>query len=104
MSAVEKSEGTDGVERIPAKPRQQIVSDELRRLRDALLAACPPEAEVSFQFENALHVHIDVRNVEHMTMVEALLPGMGAGLFSDLQRGDSPHRPFFHRITARVDR
>lgn len=104
MSAVEKSDGTDGIERIPARPRQQVVTDELGRIREALLAACPPEAVVSFNFEDVLQVHIDVRNVEHVTIVEAMLPRMGANLFSDLQRGRSPQRPFFHRISARVDR
>ncbi|PTD26352.1 hypothetical protein CV103_04550 [Sphingomonas fennica] len=69
-----------------------------------LIDACPPEAIVSFHYESALHVHIDVRNLEHVTIVEALLPTLGAGIFHDIQRGNSPQHPFFHRVSARVDR
>ena len=104
MGVADTSDGTDGVERIPPRPRALVVTDELRRLRDSLRAACPPEAIISFDFESALHVHIAVRNMEHVTMVEALLPQMGAGLFSQLQRGRSPKHPFFHRVSALVDR
>lgn len=102
MSAVEKNDGPEGVERFPVKQRQPIVSDELGRIKEALLAACPPEAVVSFHYEDDLNVHIDVRNVEHMTIVEAMLPGVSPGLFTDLQRGRSPQRPFFHRVSARM--
>ena len=104
MGAVEKSSNADGVERIPAKPRTQAVSDELRRIKESLVAACPPEAIVTFQFDDALSVHIDVRSLEHVTVVEALLPAMGAGMFHDLQRARAPNRPFFHRVSALVDR
>ncbi|ARS27671.1 hypothetical protein [Sphingomonas sp. KC8] len=104
MSAVDVSTETGGVERIPSAPRPNIVSDELRRIAAMLIDACPPETDVSFHFEDALYVHIDVRNLEHVTIVEAILPKLGAGIFHDIQRGSAPHRPFFHRVSARVDR
>src|SRR3546814_8544553 len=70
MGAVEKISNADGVERIPAKPRTQAVSDELRRIKESLVAACPPEAIVTFQFDDALSVHIDVRSLEHVRSEE----------------------------------
>ncbi|SNS39805.1 hypothetical protein SAMN06295912_105218 [Sphingomonas laterariae] len=103
MSAVEKSGNVAGVERLPSKPRSTAISDELRRITETLIAVCPQEAIVTFSYEGRLEVHIDVRNLEHVTLVEAILPTLGAGMFSNIQRGISPPHPFFHRVSADVE-
>lgn len=69
-----------------------------------LKAACPEQATISFDFDGRLHVHIDVHHLEDLLKVEAMLPVLGAGIFHDLTRGDTPHHPFSHRLSAIVDR
>ncbi|WP_380873562.1 hypothetical protein ACFB49_42300 [Sphingomonas sp. DBB INV C78] len=104
MAEAEKNASAGRISRIPSKPRAKIVSDELQKISALLVDACPSEAIVSFSYEGELRVHIDVRNLEHVTLVEAILPTLGAGLFNDIRRGSSPEHPFFHRVTADVDR
>jgi len=92
------------VEHLPNHSRSTIVSDELCRIMAILQESCPPDAIISFHFDGKLHVHIDIRNMEYITGVEAVLPKLGAGLFHDIRRGPTPHRPFHHRISALVER
>jgi hypothetical protein len=85
------------------------VSAELTKILDALRVACPAHAEISFDFDGALHVHVDVRNLEDVARIESILPTLYMGLptlymgiFDDIRRNSIPHRPFFHRVSATV--
>ena len=92
------------VERLPAASQSTLVTDELNRVLAMLREACPKQSQISFDFDGRLHVHIDVRKREEVILVEAMLPTMGLGLFHSISRGETPHHPFFHRISAIVDR
>lgn len=80
------------------------VSDELNRILTLLRDACPENSHVSFDFDGRLHVHIDVRKREDVTIVEMILSKLGAGLFYGISRSGTPHHPFFHRVSAIVAR
>ena len=92
------------LERFPVRSRANFVSDELGTILASLVEACPPRANISFYFDGKLHVHIDVRAVEDVTFVEALLPSIGAGMFHTIKRGSTPGHAFFHRVSALVQR
>lgn len=104
MGAKESPVEAGSVEHLPSQPRQNMISDELRRIMTMIQEVCPPEAVISFHFDEKLYVHIDVRNMEYVTGIEAILPKLGAGLFHDIRRGPTPHRPFLHRVSALVER
>lgn len=87
-----------------ANQRRSRITDELNEILTMLKDACPDNAIVSFDFDGRLHVHIDVHTLEDLLKVEGILPVLGAGIFHDLGRGDTPHHPFFHRLSAIVDR
>lgn len=90
-------------ERLPDQ-RSSLITDELNKILAMLQGACPEDAIISFDFDGRLHVHIDVRNFEDLLKVEGLLPVLGGGIFRDVTRGDTPHHPFHHRLSAIVDR
>ena len=92
------------VERLPGAFSPTVVSDELRRIRALLQAVCPGDSIISFDFDGRLQVHIDVRKREEVMLIQALLPTLEMGLFNNINLGNTPHRPFFHRITAEVAR
>ena len=92
------------VERLPAASQSTVVSDELNRILAILRDACPDQALINFDFDGRLHLHIDVRNREDVILIESMLPTMGMGLFHTISNGETPHHPFFHRISAIVDR
>lgn len=91
------------VERLPDQ-RSTMVTDELNKILDMVKGACPDSAIVSFDFDGRLHVHVDLHNFEDLLKVEGMLPFLGGGMFHDLTRGETPHRPFHHRLSAIVDR
>jgi hypothetical protein len=39
---------------------------------------------------------------EEVMLLESLMPGIGGGLLHSLVHGATPHRPFFHRLSALV--
>jgi hypothetical protein len=90
----------DGCEQFPTPPRSTPVTDELNRIVGLLRDIVPSDATISFDFNGKLQVHIDLARREDVTLVEALLPRVGAGLFQDLRRSSTPHRPFSHRVSA----
>ncbi len=92
------------VEPFPTPSPSAAVSDELNRILTMLRQACPRDSQISFDFDGKLHVHIDVRNREEVALVESMLPAIGLGLFHGITRGGTPHHPFFHRVSALVDR
>ncbi|QIK97114.1 hypothetical protein G7076_02295 [Sphingomonas sp. HDW15A] len=85
-------------------PPPTFVSDELARLTVVLREFCPPEAIVTFEYDGRLKLHIDVREVQDVARLEAVLPSLCGGIFHDTQRGLSAHHSFFHRISAAVAR
>jgi len=91
------------VERLPEQ-RSRLVTDELNKILTMLKGACPDDAIVSFDFDGRLHVHVDVHSFEDLLKVEGILPILGGGMFHGLTRGETPHRPFHHRLSAIVDR
>lgn len=91
------------MENSPA-PRSKVISEELGKILAILREASPKDATVSFDFDGILHAHIDVRRAEEVSQLKAILPTLGAGLFHDISVGATPHHPFFHRLTARIDR
>ena len=95
---------TGSVERLPVALQSTTITDELNRILTMLREACPAMAKISFDFDGKLHVHIDVRKREDVTLIEAMLPSLGLGLFHSISRGDTPHHPFYHRVSAQVDR
>lgn len=95
---------TSSVERLPNSSQSTMVSDELSRLLAMLKDACPRDALIRFDFDGRLHVHIDVRKREEVTIVETVLPMVGLGIFHSISRSGTPHHPFFHRVSALVDR
>ena len=90
------------VERFPSTDRSTPVSDELDRLARLLREACPEGAVISFSFSDKLQAHIDVRKREQVMVVQMILPTLQPGLFRDVSLGGTPHRPFYHRISALV--
>ena len=99
-----ESEGREGsVENFPAA-RSKLISEELGKIFKILRDAAPSDATVSFDFDGTLHAHIDVRRAEEVSQLKAILPTLGAGLFHDISVGATPHHPFFHRLTAKIDR
>lgn len=94
----------ENVEPFPSQSPSRTVSDELDRLIDLVRSICPADAKISFHYDSRLHLHIDIRRLEDVSAIETMLPTLGAGLFHDIQRGPTPHQPFFHRVSAFVDR
>jgi hypothetical protein len=92
------------VGQISAPAKTAFVSDELKRITDAVAALCPDDAEISFEYDGRLRINVDLRKIEDLVRFEILLPGMCGGIFSDAQRGMVENRPFLHRLTALVDR
>lgn len=104
MSADSESVRTGSIESLPSQPRPKVISEELGRIAELVHGVAPADSVISFSFDKSLHVHIDVRKLEDVTRLEAVLPTLGAGLFSEIQRGSAPHHSFFHRLSALVDR
>lgn len=99
----EKTEEINKIERL--RPQQlHTVTEELTAILSMLRAVCPADAVINFDFDGKLHVHIDVRKLEDLQKVEALLPRLAGGMFQDLTRGQAVHHPFFHRLSAAVNR
>lgn len=92
---------TSTVEPFPTQ-HSTTVSGELNRILGMLRDVSPKDATISFDFDGQLHVNVDVRRREEVTLLESVLPLLGCGLFHSLSRGATPHHPFFHRISALV--
>jgi hypothetical protein len=93
---------TNAVELFPALHPSSRITDELTRILAMLRDLAPRDAVISFDFDGKLHVHIDVRKREEVTVIEAVLPTLDGGRFGQLSRGATPHHPFFHRVSAVV--
>lgn len=94
----------DSVETFPGLVPSTEITDELIRLRSMVHEICPPDAMICFDFDDRLHLHIDVRNQVDVALIEARLPTLGSGLFYAITHGSTPHHRFFHRVSALVAR
>ena len=99
-----KADPSIDVEQLPTPVKSNIISDELARLLGAVQAVCPRDAKITFDYGGTLHLHIDVRNLEDVARLEVLLPTLCGNIFANFQRGPVDNHPFFHRLTASVDR
>ena len=96
--------GRADIDHLPTPAKATIISDELGRLLSAVRAISPANANVTFDFNGKLHLHIDVRNLEDVLRLEMSLPNLCGGIFADLRRGSVDNHPFLHRLSASVDR
>ena len=92
------------VDELPLPARSKVISNELARLSGAVQAISPLDANITFDFNGTLHLHIDVRHLEDVARLEILLPTLCGGIFSNFRRGPVDNHPFQHRLTALVDR
>ena len=92
------------VESFPALAMSTAVSDELGRILELLTSEFPQAVEIGFSFSGKLQVHIDVRSLEEITILDAKLPTMAGGLFSEVRYGGTPGHAFLHRVSAKVAR
>lgn len=103
MPSEQRIAATGNVERLPSQ-KSSNVTDELEKIRSMLKEACPDNAVITFHFDGKLYAHIDVHNWDDLLAIEKALPAIGAGIFHSISRGDTPHHPFFHRLSAIVER
>lgn len=95
----------NSVEIFPPAVPASIVTDELCKLLEMLKDACPRATSIGFDFDGRLRVHIDMRSRAEIDVIETVLPHLGGGaMFYGLTIGATPHHPFHHRLSARVNR
>lgn len=92
------------VDQLPIPARSTVITDELTRLAGAVRAASPKDAAVTFDFDDTLEMHVDVRNLEDIARLEVLLPTLCGNIFANSRRGSVNNHPFLHRLTVSVDR
>lgn len=92
------------IEPFPQPPRTSSIADELGKLLELLRSEFPKAINIRFEFDGKLKLHIDVRTGEEVSTAEEKLATLCAGTFSQIHHGATPHHPFFHRVTALVDR
>lgn len=85
-------------------PKELAVTEELRDLAHLVEDACPCKTKVSFSFDEALHIAIDVRTIEEVNIVETTLPMLAGGVFQHVMRTSIPNHAFLKRVTATVYR
>lgn len=91
------------VEPFPQSAQSARVIDDLGKMLELLRQEMPDSAKIHLEFDGKLHVHIDVRKGEDVTLVEARLPGLFGGLFSNVHHGSTPGHAFLHRVSAWAD-
>lgn len=91
----------DNVNAFPARQPMPL-TDELNRILNFVRGSCPHGSTINFSFDGRLHVHIDVRRLEDVTLIEAVLPNLEPKLFYGWSRTATPHHSFFHRVSATV--
>lgn len=91
------------VERLPIAERSSQITDELNRLMALLRELAPAGSTVSVDFDGKLHAHIHVRKREDVMMLERQLSVMDHGRFHSISVGNTPNRPFHHRVSALVE-
>lgn len=78
------------------------LSAELEFLFSAVRDACPPTAVISLSFDGRLNLLIDVQSHQEAATVEAILPTLANGAFTQIHRSGTPHQPFRRRVVAFV--
>ena len=93
------------VDALPEVAQPTVVSDELGRIHRLLHDAFPDVHHICFEFNGKLSVHMDTRRKEQVALIQERLPYLAGGrLFSEVRRGETPRRPFEHRVSALVAR
>ncbi|AIT78719.1 hypothetical protein [Novosphingobium pentaromativorans] len=92
------------VEPFPQATRAISIAEELGKLLEILKSEFPKAIKVFFEFDGKLKLHIDVRTGEEVSTAAARLGSLCGGIFNNIHNGATPHHPFFHRVTAEVDR
>lgn len=93
------------VDALPEVAQPTFVSDELGRLHSLLRDAFPDVHQITFEFDGKLSVHMDTRKKEQVALIRERLPYLvGGRLFSQVRTGETPKRPFDHRVSAVVAR
>lgn len=93
------------VDSLPEVAQPTVVSDELGRLHGLLREAFPDVHHITFEFDGKLLVHMDTRRKEQVALIQERLPYLvGGRLFSQVRTGETPKRPFDHRVSAVVAR
>jgi hypothetical protein len=85
-----------------ARARLAAVSDELNTILYLLREEFPDAVQISIDFDGDLRVHIDVRSHGEVAAVEASLPELEEGIFSEVRIGSAPRHPFLRRISALI--
>jgi hypothetical protein len=100
----ETSDEGPAVERLSAQTPVSI-SEELSKLLAMVRAHAPDDAKIGIDFDGKLHLRVDVRNGEHVKVLEEALPTLGTGdIFHRIEVGATPGHPFSHRVSALIDR
>ncbi|WFL76169.1 hypothetical protein P7228_09160 [Altererythrobacter arenosus] len=94
----------ENIEEIATRSHAKPVTEELSKLKEALKSEFPKAVWIEFEFRQQLRIHIDVRTIEEVTLIEARLPALCGGAFSGVFSGRTPNHAFLHRVTASVDR
>ena len=102
MNTGEDDKKSANIQPIRATQRTMVISEELGKLTSILHEICPPDGVISFEYDGALRLHIDVRRLEDVAKLEALLPSLCGGIFHGVQRGLTTRHSFFHRVSSMV--
>ncbi|GGB87730.1 hypothetical protein GCM10011494_02610 [Novosphingobium endophyticum] len=92
------------IEPFPQPQRSTSIADELGKLLDQVKSEFPKAVNIIFEFDGKLKLHVDVRAGEEISTAEARLASLCGGTFTNIHHGATPHHPFFHRVTAEVER
>ena len=92
------------VERIAVLSPAAPVTDELKKLTAVLQKICPTDANIAFEFDGKLHLHVQLRRFEDVTRLETALPSLCGGIFHDIRHGQVGRHSFLHRVSALVER
>jgi hypothetical protein len=68
------------------------VTDELLHLAHMVEDACACKTQVSFSFDHALRIAVDVRTLEEVHIVESILPQLAGGVPEHHALGHAPPR------------
>ncbi|KHK92750.1 hypothetical protein LK12_07565 [Novosphingobium malaysiense] len=99
----DSSEDRSTVEHLPSQ-KPALISDELAKIRAMVREHTSKDAKISIEFDGKLRLHVDVRNGEDVKVLAKMLPTLGTGIFHSIEVGATPHHPFFHRVSALIER
>jgi len=91
------------VERLPSADSPIMLANGLARLKTMLKSEFPEAEGISFEFNDRLKAHIDIRDRDELRLTQVRLAALSGGMmFGDVSYGASPQSAFLHRVTAIV--